>query len=136
MAVKAFLLCFLGLLVHPGVTFAPQRSVRLYGTKIERCPAQVAAKKPGGIDEGLRSKLVSESIAPWRTVRLFMYFALGSGAFIGGLITLTGFAAALSKGAEVDTNAEVGATESWSISGPRESPHHVSMLATVYEPGY
>lgn len=43
-------------------------------------------KKKGGLDEGMRNKLVSESIAPWRTIRLFLYGSLGSGAFIGGLI--------------------------------------------------
>jgi hypothetical protein len=53
-------------------------------------------KKSGGFDEGLRSKLVSESIAPWRTVRLFFYGSLGAGALIGGLVTLSGTAAALS----------------------------------------
>jgi hypothetical protein len=53
-------------------------------------------KKKSGFDEGLRTKLLSESIAPWRTVRLFMYGSLGSGALVGGLITLSGTAAALS----------------------------------------
>ena len=50
-------------------------------------------KKP--FDEKLRSKLVSEAIAPWRTVRLFMYGTLGSSALVGGLITAAGTAAAL-----------------------------------------
>jgi hypothetical protein len=64
-------------------------------------------KKP--FDEGLRSKLVSEAIAPWRTVRLFFYGSLGSGALIGGLITLAGTAAALSGARDdLDLNTQVG----------------------------
>jgi Low psii accumulation1 / Rep27 len=65
-------------------------------------------KKKKGLDENLRNKLVTESIAPWRTVRLFLYFSCGSGALIGGLITLTGFIAALSNGKEdLNVNTEV-----------------------------
>jgi Low psii accumulation1 / Rep27 len=64
--------------------------------------------KNKGLDENLRNKLVTESIAPWRTVRLFLYFSCGSGALIGGLITLTGFMAALSNGSEdLVVNTEV-----------------------------
>ena len=56
----------------------------------------------------MRSKLLSESIAPWRTVRLFLYVAAGSGALLGGLITLSGVAAALSGArTDVDLNTEV-----------------------------
>jgi hypothetical protein len=51
-------------------------------------------KRSGGLDEGLRNKLVTESIAPWRTIRLFLYGALGSGAFVGGLINISGAIAA------------------------------------------
>jgi hypothetical protein len=65
-------------------------------------------KKSGGFDEGLRSKLVSESIAPWRTVRLFFYGSLGTGALIGGLVTLSGTAAALSGARpDLDLNEQV-----------------------------
>ncbi len=64
-------------------------------------------KLAGGIDVNTRSRLLSESIAPWRTVRLFAYIALGSGAFIGGLITLSGVAAAMSGArSDVDFNTE------------------------------
>lgn len=64
------------------------------------------SKKP--FDEKLRSKLVSEAIAPWRTVRLFLYGSLGSGALVGGLITLSGTAAALSGArTDLDLNTEV-----------------------------
>lgn len=69
-------------------------------------------KKSGaGFDEGLRSKLVSESIAPWRTVRLFFYGSLGTGALIGGLVTLSGTAAALSGARpDLDLNEQVRTT--------------------------
>ena len=63
-------------------------------------------QKKGGLDGNLRSKLVSESIAPWRAVRLFLYFALGSGAFIGGLINGSG-AIAGSASPEFNLNTEV-----------------------------
>lgn len=62
--------------------------------------------KPG-VDSAMRTKLLSESIAPWRTVRLFLYISLGSGALVGGLINLSGLAAALSAGGtDVDLNVE------------------------------
>lgn len=71
-------------------------------------PEESAKKeKRGGLDESVRTKLVSESIAPWRTLRLFLYGALGSGAFIGGLVTLTGTAAILAGNKEGDINTEV-----------------------------
>jgi hypothetical protein len=63
-------------------------------------------KKTGGLDGNLRSKLVSESIAPWRAIRLFLYFALGSGAFIGGLINGSG-AIAGSANPDFNLNTEV-----------------------------
>lgn len=62
-------------------------------------------KKVGGLDETVRNKLVAESIAPWRTLRIFLYFAAGSGALIGGLITLTGAIAAMGN-PDVDMNTE------------------------------
>ena len=51
-------------------------------------------KKKDGLDETMRNKLVTESIAPWRTLRLFLYGSAGSGAFIGGLINGSGAIAA------------------------------------------
>lgn len=45
----------------------------------------------------MRNKLVTESIAPWRTIRLFLYGTLGSGAFVGGLINTSGAIAASSS---------------------------------------
>lgn len=65
-------------------------------------------RKKSGLDPEMRSKLLSESIAPWRTVRLFLYASAGSGALIGGLITLSGVAAALSGArTDIDLNTEV-----------------------------
>lgn len=58
---------------------------------------------------GERSRLISESIAPWRTLRLFLYGSAASGAFVGGLITLTGAIAAMNgRGlrTDVDLNTE------------------------------
>ena len=66
------------------------------------------SKKPkkGGLDEGLRNKLLTESIAPWRTIRLFLYGSLGSGAFVGGLINISG-AVAGSASPDFNLNTEV-----------------------------
>ena len=70
------------------------------------------AKAPGnnkktGLDESVRTKLVTESIAPWRTLRLFLYGSLGSGAFIGGMVTLSSVAAISGGAKEGDLNTEV-----------------------------
>lgn len=59
--------------------------------------------KKGALDEDVKSRLITESIAPWRTLRLFLYVSAGSGAALGGFITLSGFLAALS-GARTDVN--------------------------------
>ena len=65
-------------------------------------------KKSSSLDENVRNRLLSESIAPWRTVRLFLYFSGGSGALLGGLITLSGTIAAMSGAqSDVDLNTEV-----------------------------
>jgi hypothetical protein len=64
------------------------------------------------LDENVKNRLVKETIAPWRPLRLFLYFALGSGALIGGFITLTGTLAAMSGARpDVDLNAEVRGRE-------------------------
>jgi hypothetical protein len=65
------------------------------------------SKKKGGLDGNLKNKLLSESIAPWRTLRLFFYGSLGSGAFIGGLINTSG-AIAGSASPDFNLNTEVG----------------------------
>ena len=87
-------------------------------------------KKKGGLDESVRTKLVTESIAPWRTLRLFLYGSLGSGALIGGLVTLTSTAAISSGAKEGDLNAEVrqhyGKTVTVLI---RHSTHIVSFIS-------
>ena len=70
--------------------------------------SEIDSKAASGVNEAMRTKLLSESIAPWRTVRLFAYGSLGSGALVGGLITLAGAAAALSGAKpDVDMNTEV-----------------------------
>ena len=74
-----------------------QSSVALFETK---------KPKKGGLDEGLKNKLLTESIAPWRTLRLFLYGSLGSGAFIGGLINISG-AIAASASPDFNLNKEV-----------------------------
>jgi Low psii accumulation1 / Rep27 len=89
----------------------PYRNRQLSLTQLQESPN----KKKGGLDESVRTKLVSESIAPWRTLRLFLYFSLGSGALVGGLITLTGFAALVSGAKEGDINTEVSIPEDVSI---------------------
>ena len=67
------------------------------------------SKLKSGLDENMRNKLVTESIAPWRTVRLFLYFSFGSGAFIGGLINLSGtIAAVTANNPDLNMNTEVG----------------------------
>lgn len=64
-------------------------------------------KKSGGIDRNVSNKLLAETIAPFRGLRLFLYAAFASGAFVGGLITASGVAAALSGvRTDVDVNAE------------------------------
>jgi len=56
----------------------------------------------------IRKKLIAESIAPWRTLRLFLYAALGSGAAVGGFITAAGVAAAFSGvRTDLDLNTEL-----------------------------
>ena len=67
-----------------------------------------ASKTKGRVDPETRKKLLAESIAPWRTLRLFFYASLGSGAALGGFITLAGVLAALSGAKDdVDLNTEV-----------------------------
>ena len=73
-----------------------------------RFMVQEKKKTKSGLDENVRNRLLSESIAPWRTVRLFLYFSCGSGALLGGLITLSGTLAAMSGArSDVDLNTEV-----------------------------
>jgi len=69
--------------------------------------AEEKKKSKGGVDSNMKTKLLSESIAPWRTLRVFLYGALGSGAFLGGMITLSGVAAGLSGArSDLDMNTE------------------------------
>ena len=67
-----------------------------------------AAKTKGKVDTETRKKLLAESIAPWRGLRLFLYAALASGATLGGFITLSGVIAGLSGvRTDLDMNTEV-----------------------------
>lgn len=66
-----------------------------------------AAQSKGMVDSETRKKLLAESIAPWRGLRLFAYGSLGSGAAVGGFITLAGVLAAMSGARDdVDLNTE------------------------------
>jgi hypothetical protein len=47
-----------------------------------------------GAPPNVSNKLLAETIAPFRGLRLFFYAAFASGAFVGGLITLSGVIAA------------------------------------------
>jgi len=55
-----------------------------------------------GMDSTLRSKLLAETIAPWRSLRLFTYASSGVGAFVGLMITAGSLAAAGATGADVN----------------------------------
>ena len=59
-------------------------------------------------DSAVSNKLLVETVAPFRGLRLFFYAAFASGAFVGGLINASGAVAALSglRGDEVDMNTE------------------------------
>ncbi|KAL7460728.1 hypothetical protein ACHAXS_001172 [Conticribra weissflogii] len=60
-----------------------------------------------GLDGNVTNKLLTETIAPFRGLRLFLYAAFASGAFVGGLITASGVAAAMNGlRSDVDLNTE------------------------------
>ena len=60
-----------------------------------------------GLAPGVSKNLLAETIAPFRGLRLFLYASFASGAFVGGLITASGVAAALSGvRSDVDLNTE------------------------------
>jgi hypothetical protein len=64
-------------------------------------------KESTGLAPGVSKNLLAETIAPFRGLRLFFYASFASGAFVGGLITLSGVAAALSGvRSDVDLNTE------------------------------
>ena len=102
-----------GLVVDPNLAskrLAAARPLRggPTGSLTRRFARQNDPTSQKNLEEGLRTKLVTESIAPWRTVRLFLYGALGSGAAVGGFITLAGTLAALSGArSDLDLNTEV-----------------------------
>lgn len=92
-------------LKSPSLRSSSSRWTCLFSSKD---PSNEGSKSKRPFDEKLRSKLVSEAIAPWRTVRLFLYGTLGAGALVGGLITLAGTVAAM-QGArpDLDMNEQV-----------------------------
>lgn len=56
---------------------------------------------------GVSNKLLEETVAPFRGLRLFFYGSFASGAFVGGLITASGVAAAMNGlRDDVDLNTE------------------------------
>jgi hypothetical protein len=60
-----------------------------------------------GLAPGVSKNLLAETIAPFRGLRLFLYASFASGAFVGGLITASGVAAALTGvRSDVDLNTE------------------------------
>lgn len=66
------------------------------------------SKNKDGLDVNMRSKLLSETIAPWRSIRLFLYGSFASGAFIGGMVNGSG-AIAASASPDFNLNTEVRA---------------------------
>ena len=68
---------------------------------------QEEKKGSGGLDRSVSNKLLEETVAPWRGLRLFLYGAFASGAFVGGMFTGSGVIAAMGGVREgVDLNAE------------------------------
>lgn len=67
--------------------------------------ALYAEKVKPKLDQSVKAKLLAESIAPWRTVRLFLYGSFGSGALLGGFLTLSGIFAA-KAGLRSDVNLD------------------------------
>lgn len=84
-------------------------SSAVYRRMISNDIFRLYAKNDNGknIEGNVKTKLLSESIAPWRGLRLFLYVAFASGALIGGLVTLSGTAALLSGAKEGDVNTEL-----------------------------
>jgi hypothetical protein len=101
--------------------------------KSNNSPPSIKSTK---LDENVKNRLVKETIAPWRPLRLFLYFALGSGALLGGFITLTGTLAALSGArTDVDLNTEVRCVTAKQQSKPHDGMSlaaiHPSVFATL-----
>jgi len=119
-------LLFLCLLLRESTPFSQQKSARSCSFRIAKFSnsdsfvtrkssnrdddtiTEAAESEGKGIakDNAIRQRLLAESIAPWRNLRLFVYFSGASGAGVGGLITLTGVLAALS-GARPDLDLDV-----------------------------
>jgi hypothetical protein len=97
--------------------------------------------KEGKLNEEISSRLLAETIAPWRPLRLFLYFSCGSGAFVGGLITVTRILAASRQsqgGVDIDLNPEYmnllidfGAALIFAILGKIDSDKGAELSARV-----
>jgi hypothetical protein len=84
------------------------KSAQTQASKVSPLTLWSEPQKKGGLETGMRSKLVTESIAPWRSLRLFLYGSAASGAFVGGLINISG-AIAGQNSPDFNLNTEVSA---------------------------
>lgn len=62
--------------------------------------SEVSKRGNAALNSEVRSRLLAETIAPWRAVRMFFAASAGSGAFVGGMLTTGSLAAAVSSGAD------------------------------------
>ena len=83
-------------------------STRITSTSLrETKDGSASSSASDGKKKRVSSKLLEESVAPFRGLRLFLYGSFASGAAVGGFITATGIAAALSGARpDLDLNAE------------------------------
>lgn len=94
---------------HPSVilTRSSANTLTSLKEKNDSTSTSESTNKKSGIDRKVSNKLLAETIAPFRGLRLFFYGAFASGAFVGGLITASGVAAALSGvRTDLDLNTE------------------------------
>mmetsp|Transcript_18330 Transcript_18330/g.32772 ORF Transcript_18330/g.32772 Transcript_18330/m.32772 type:complete len:243 (+) Transcript_18330:197-925(+) len=98
----------------PSISISTIPNDAIQRSQYSRPPATITAlnqekEKKGstGINRTVSNKLLVETVAPFRGLRLFLYAAFASGAFVGGLITLSGVAAAMNGlRDDVDMNTE------------------------------
>lgn len=73
----------------------------------QRSTTSLQEQKKSSSPSPVSNKLLEETVAPFRGLRLFFYAAFASGALVGGLITASGVAAALSGvRSDLDLNTE------------------------------
>eukprot|EP00580_Thalassiosira_gravida_P015748 CAMPEP_0201668706 /NCGR_PEP_ID=MMETSP0494-20130426/20689_1 /ASSEMBLY_ACC=CAM_ASM_000839 /TAXON_ID=420259 /ORGANISM="Thalassiosira gravida, Strain GMp14c1" /LENGTH=354 /DNA_ID=CAMNT_0048149209 /DNA_START=73 /DNA_END=1137 /DNA_ORIENTATION=+ len=95
----------------PSISISTIPNDAIQRSQYSRPPSTIIAlnqeKEKKGSTDINRTKLLVETVAPFRGLRLFFYAAFASGAFVGGLITLSGVAAAMNGLREdVDMNTE------------------------------